>query len=131
MFNLAELWGLRPDGTNPCRHVKRYTGSKRTRLITDDELARLYAYLDIADAEGLEHPLLTLAIRLQFDFAARMSEVLELQWEWINFAYRRVALDFAHSCWADPGMSAKVGAGLGCQAARRGGSASRSAFWCT
>ena len=90
MFNLAELWGLRPDGTNPCRHVKKYAGSKRTRLITDDELARLYAYLDHADAEGLEHPLLTLAIRLQFDFAARMSEVLELQWEWIDFTHRRV-----------------------------------------
>jgi len=90
MFNLAELWGLRPDGTNPCRHVKKYTGSKRTRLITDDELARLYAYLDHADAEGLEHPLLTLAIRLQFDFAARMSEVLELQWDWIDFTHRRV-----------------------------------------
>ncbi len=90
MFNLAELWGLRPDGTNPCRHVKKYTGSKRTRLMTDDELARLYAYLDHADAEGLEHPLLTLAIRLQFDFDARMSEVLELQWEWIDVAHRRV-----------------------------------------
>lgn len=90
MFNLAELWGLRSDGTNPCRHVKKYTGSKRTRLITDDELARLYAYLDHADAEGLEHPLLTLAIRLQFDFAARMSEVLELQWGWIDFTHRRV-----------------------------------------
>ena len=24
MFNLAELWGLRPDGTNPCRHVPKY-----------------------------------------------------------------------------------------------------------
>ncbi len=53
MFNLAELWGMRPDGTNPCRHIKKYTGSKRTRLITDEELARLYAYLDRADAEGL------------------------------------------------------------------------------
>lgn len=90
MFNLAELWGLRPDGTNPCRHIKKYTGSKRTRLITDDELTRLYAYLDRADAEGLEHPILTLAIRLQFEFAARMSEVLLLEWEWIDFANKRV-----------------------------------------
>ena len=54
--------GLRPDGTNPCRHVKKYTGSKRTRLINDEELTRLYAYLD--RAEGLEHPILTLARRL-------------------------------------------------------------------
>lgn len=90
MFNLAELWGLRPDGINPCRHIKKYTGSKRTRLITDEELTRLYAYLDRADAEGLEHPILTLAVRLQFEFAARISEVLLLEWEWIDSANKRV-----------------------------------------
>ena len=90
MFNLAELWGMRADGTNPCRHIKKYTGSKRTRLITDGELTRLYAYLDHADGEGLEHPILTLAIRLQFEFAARMSEVLLLEWEWIDFGNKRV-----------------------------------------
>ena len=90
MFNLAELWGLRPDGSNPCRHIKKYTGSKRTRLITDEELTRLYAYLDRADTEGLEHPVLTLAIRLQFEFAARMSEVLLLEWEWIDLPNKRV-----------------------------------------
>ena len=81
---------MRADGTNPCRHIKKYTGSKRTRLITDGELTRLYAYLDHADGEGLEHPILTLAIRLQFEFAARMSEVLLLQWEWIDFGNKRV-----------------------------------------
>ena len=90
MFNLAELWGLRPDGTNPCRHIQKYAGGKRTRLITDEELIWLYAYLDQADAEGLEHPILTLAIRLQFEFAARMSEVLALRWEWIDLGNRRV-----------------------------------------
>ena len=90
MFNLAELWGMRADSTNPCQHIKKYTGSKRTRLITDDELTRLYAYLDRADADGLEHPILTLAIRLPFEFAARMSEVLLLEWEWIDFGNKRV-----------------------------------------
>ena len=29
MFNLAELWGLRPDGTNPCRHIQKYPEKKR------------------------------------------------------------------------------------------------------
>jgi hypothetical protein len=24
MFNLAEVWGLRPDGSNPCRHVEKF-----------------------------------------------------------------------------------------------------------
>ena len=90
MFNIAEPWGMRPDGSNPCRPIKKYTGSKRTRLITDEELTRLYAYLDRADEEGLERPVLTPAIRLQFEFAARMSEVLLLEWEWIDLSDRRV-----------------------------------------
>src|SRR4051812_36807861 len=38
MFNLAEQWGLRPDGTNPCRHVKKYREHKRERFLTAEEL---------------------------------------------------------------------------------------------
>jgi integrase len=90
MFNLAEVWGYRPDGSNPCRHIPKYPENGKTRLIRDDELRRLFAYLDRADAEGLEHPFLLLAIRLQFEFAARMSEILQLRWEWIDLPNRRV-----------------------------------------
>jgi integrase len=90
MFNLAEVWGYRADGSNPCRHVPKYPEKGNTRYITDDELIRIYGYLDRADAEGLEHPLLTLAIRLQFEFAARMSEIRLLEWTWVDFENRRV-----------------------------------------
>ena len=90
MLNLAEVWGYRPDGSNPCRHVPKYPEKGKTRYITDEELARIYAYLGWADAEGLEHPLLTLAIRLQFEFAARMSEIRLLEWAWVDFENRRV-----------------------------------------
>jgi hypothetical protein len=40
----------------------------------------LFAYLDRADTEGLQHSFLTLAIRLQFAFAAKRFEILDLQW---------------------------------------------------
>lgn len=90
MFNLAEVWGLRPDASNPCRHVQKYPERGSTRFITDDEMRKLYAYLDRADVEGLEHPFITLAIRLQFEFAARMSEVLTLKWQWVDLDQRRV-----------------------------------------
>ena len=90
MFNCAELWGYRPDGTNPCRLVPKYPEGKRTRLIRNAELAQLFDYLDRAESEGLEHPLYLLAIRLQFAFAARMSEITQLQWEWVDFEDRRV-----------------------------------------
>jgi integrase len=90
MFNMAEVWGVRPDGSNPCRHVPKFPERGKTRLINDAELKRLYAYLDKAEAEGLEHPFILLAIRLQFEFAARMSEILKLEWAWIDLANRRI-----------------------------------------
>ena len=40
MFNLAELWGLRPDGSNPCLHVKRYKEEKRERFLSAEEFTR-------------------------------------------------------------------------------------------
>ena len=32
MFNLAKVWGYRPDGTNPCRHVPMCPNGKATWL---------------------------------------------------------------------------------------------------
>ena len=41
MFNLAELWGLRPDGSNPRKHIKKYREEKRERFLTAAELRRV------------------------------------------------------------------------------------------
>lgn len=90
MFNMAEVWGIRPDGTNPCRHVPKYPERGKTRLISDVELKQLFAYLVKAEVEGLEHPLILLAVRLQFEFAARMSEILKLEWAWVDLNKRRI-----------------------------------------
>src|SRR3546814_9017339 len=38
MFNLAEVWGYRPDGTNPCRHVPMFPNGKATHLISDEDM---------------------------------------------------------------------------------------------
>ena len=35
MFNMAEVWGLRPDGSNPCRHIPKFPERGKTRLIPD------------------------------------------------------------------------------------------------
>jgi len=90
MFNLAEIWGYRPDGSNPCRHVPKYPDGKETRLITDEEMVRIFRHLEELEAEGLEYYVIPLAIRLQFAFAARRSEICALQWDWIDWENRRV-----------------------------------------
>jgi len=102
MLNMAEVWGYRPDGSNPCRHVPKYREDGETRYIVNDELARLYTYLDRADVEGLEHPTLTLAIRLQFEFSARMSEIRTLQ------ADERSSLPTAVQCTAHQRFALRV-----------------------
>ena len=90
MFNLAEVWGYRPDGTNPCRHVPMFPAGKATHLISDEEMGKLFRYLDLLEAEGLEHRVIPLAIRLQFEFAARLSEIVLLEWNWVDLENRRV-----------------------------------------
>lgn len=71
-------------------HVPKYPEKGSTRLITDEQMVSLFAYLDKAEAEKLEHPIYLLAVRLQFEFAARMSEILLLQWDWLDLPNGRV-----------------------------------------
>ncbi|MEJ5042866.1 tyrosine-type recombinase/integrase [Pseudomonas sp. MYb398] len=90
MFNMAEVWGYRSDGTNPCRHVPMFPAGKSTHLISDDDMGKLFRQLDKIEAEGLENYVIPLAIRLQFEFAARRSEIVTLEWEWVDLENRRV-----------------------------------------
>ena len=41
MFLLAEIWGPRPDGSNPCRHVKRCKERKHEQFLSLEETERL------------------------------------------------------------------------------------------
>ena len=73
MFELARLWGMRPD--NPARGVQKYSEEKRDRWLSDVELKRLLTALD-------DHPnqIAANAIRLQLLTGARIGEVLTSQW---------------------------------------------------
>jgi integrase len=81
MFNLGERWGLRPDGSNPCRHVEKFAERKRERMLSPAELARLGDAL--ASYKGSPHA--AAAIKLLVLTGARLGEVLGLRWEWIDF----------------------------------------------
>ena len=90
MFNLAEVWGYRPDGSNPCRHIQLFPAGKSTHLISDEDMGKLFRQLDKIEAEGLENYVVPLAIRLQFEFAGRRGEIVSLEWEWVDLENRRV-----------------------------------------
>ena len=81
MFNLAERWGLRPDGLNPCRHVEKFGERKRERMLSPAELGRLGEALS-AHAGS---PYTAAAVKLLVFTGARLNEVLSLRWDWIDF----------------------------------------------
>lgn len=84
MFNLAELWGLRADGTNPTRHIKKNPERKRERFLSPEEIARLWRVLDDRVADGSETPYIAGAIRLLLLTGCRLSEIQKLQWVFIR-----------------------------------------------
>ena len=81
MFSLAEVWGLRPDGSNPCRHVKRYKERKRERFLSPEETERLGEVLREAETEM---PSAVAAFRLLLLTGCRLSEVQFLRWEYVK-----------------------------------------------
>ncbi len=86
MFNLAELWEMRPPGRNPCNSVRRYKVVRRKeRFLTPAELARLGGVLDIAPAERLASRHAAAAIRLLVLTGCRRNEVMGLAWEDLDF----------------------------------------------
>ena len=74
-FNLAEVWGWRPEGTNPCRHVQRYKEESRERYLSEAELARLGDVLVEAEQSWGTSPHAIAAIRLLILTGCRSAEI--------------------------------------------------------
>ena len=81
LFNLAELWGLRREGGNPCRFVYKYKEKKRERFLSDEEFRGLGAVLSEMEAEGSVSAPAAAAIRLLMLTGCRRNEILELRWD--------------------------------------------------
>ena len=92
MFNLAELWDLRPDGTNPCRHVKRFREEKRERFLSDVEYQRLGAALKEIEVDGSETASAIAAVRLLMLTGCRLSEIQKLRWEHVDLGASELRL---------------------------------------
>ena len=83
MFNLAERWGVRPDGTNPVRHVERYREEKKERFLSLEELGRLGEAIRAGEADGANEFAMA-ALRLLIFTGARLGEILNLRWEEVD-----------------------------------------------
>jgi integrase len=79
MFSLAEQWGIVT--VNPCRRISRYPEQGRERMLSAEEFGRLADALEASD----QQPFAIAAIKLLIFTGARKSEILDLQWSWINW----------------------------------------------
>lgn len=108
-MSLAEVWGLRDEGANPCRKIERFAESHRERFLSMGELGRLGVALREAEAIGLpwvvddgaakarhlakpenrRSPVNTDAldvVRFLLLSGARLSEALFLEWAHVDAA---------------------------------------------
>lgn len=81
LFAQAEMWGLRPEGTNPCRGIKKYKEQMRERFLSADELKRLGVAL--TDEEPWAKSAVN-CIRLLILTGCRLSEIQTLKWEYVD-----------------------------------------------
>ena len=73
----AELMGCRPEGSNPCRGIRRYRRKGREHFLSDEEIGRIAARLAAHEARW---PLEVAAIRLLMLTGCRKGEIVTLHW---------------------------------------------------
>ncbi len=84
MFNLAEDWGLRTDGANPARRIKKFREEEKKRYLADAEQARLGQTLAEALETGQETPYAVSAVYLLMLTGCRLGEILTLRWDYVT-----------------------------------------------
>ena len=73
----AEAYGYRPEGSNPCKGIRRYRRNGRERFLSEDEIRRLGRALSHHDENS---PMNVAIIRLLLLTGCRSREIVTLRW---------------------------------------------------
>ncbi|WP_319932892.1 tyrosine-type recombinase/integrase [Lichenihabitans sp. Uapishka_5] len=107
LYSFAEKRDLVPEHYNPARRIEKFREDQRERYLSRDELERLGAALQLGETQGLPWQLdpkkpaskhlpkaenritilsqpVAAAIRLLMFTGARLREILELRWEYVD-----------------------------------------------
>lgn len=94
MLTQAEIWGMRPEGINPCLRIKRFKESKRERFLSTEELGRL---ADALDTEANTTPITAAAFRLLILTGCRLGEIQKLEWDDVDYDRSEIRIPDAKS----------------------------------
>lgn len=86
------MWGLRPDGSNPRKHIKKYAEEKRGRFLSAAELKRVGDVLREMEDEGIELSSAIAAAQLVILAGYRLTKAMTLHWEHVNLASRALRM---------------------------------------
>ena len=75
----AEVYGYRPEGTNPCKGIKRYRRQGRERFLSTAEMRRLG---EVLAGYQVDHPQAVAIIRLLLLTGCRKGEIVTLRWRY-------------------------------------------------
>jgi integrase len=92
MFNLAEEWGYRPEGSNPRKRIKKYPEQKRERFLSAAELKRVGEVLAEMEAERVEMSSAIAATRLLMLTGCRLNEIMTLRWDHVRLGLGELRL---------------------------------------
>lgn len=84
MFNVAEDWGMRDEGANPTRRVKKYREEEKKRYLSDAEQIRLGQALTACLRDGSETEHVVAAFKLLMLTGCRRNEIATLRWEYVT-----------------------------------------------
>lgn len=87
MFQLADIWGLRPETGNPCHGITKFPEQKKERYLNTDEIKRLIETMDKRLADGVEGFQIVGIVKLLLFTGCRLSEIQFLKWSYIKDGY--------------------------------------------
>ncbi len=92
LMTLAEAWGWRSQGSNPCRYVQKFEERARARYLSQEELRNVGTALrQLVDAGDVGASAAN-ALRMLLFTGARLNEVLTAKWEWVVWDRSLIAL---------------------------------------
>lgn len=93
-MTLAEEWGWRPPGTNPCKGIAAHPERKRERYLSMAELSRLRDALVQWEADGNLTTRWRFAqlVRLLLLTGARLNEIMAAPWTWVDWQRQQLVV---------------------------------------
>ena len=92
IFNLAEEWEYREPNTNPVRHIRKFKEEPRRRYLKAEELERLESVMIDAEVNQWTSQPVIDAIRVLQMTGARLREVLNMEWAFVDLPTGQVHL---------------------------------------